>query len=203
MSYIQYKEWSLHFFVKCLFPGVQGTNPQQTVKRRYTAYKFYLYNFIPCALDASQSKVCYLFRSYSENSCNCGLGKYLTEKCYHILTLCVIQVGAAVAGGTSGETQTSLGSARVDQTQQVTVGQRPEIKRLTVEKVPLRESRSLDDTRAKGLALTLSGLYFGWRNQMQFFSNVNHYLVFRFIVLHMSDKECQSYDQILYSGMRN
>lgn len=69
------------------------------------------------------------------------------------LTLCVIQVGAgaAAAGGTSGETQTSLGSVRVDQTQQVTVGQRPEIKRLTVEKVPLRESRSLDDTRAKGM----------------------------------------------------
>lgn len=67
----------------------------------------------------------------------------------------MIQVGAAAAGGTSGETQTSLGPVRVDQTQQVTVGQRPEIKRLTVDKVPLRESRSLDDTRAKGIALTL------------------------------------------------
>ncbi|KAK4318471.1 hypothetical protein Pmani_010529 [Petrolisthes manimaculis] len=63
----------------------------------------------------------------------------------------VIQVGAAAAvsstGGVPGEAQSSLLSTWVDQTQQVTVGQRPEIKRLTVDKVPLRESRSLDDTR--------------------------------------------------------
>ncbi|XP_042220022.1 ralA-binding protein 1-like isoform X2 [Homarus americanus] len=58
----------------------------------------------------------------------------------------VIQVG-----GGSGvvEEHTHSGAPRLDHSQ-VLLNQRPEMKRLTVDKVPLRESRSLDDSRAKG-----------------------------------------------------
>lgn len=58
----------------------------------------------------------------------------------------VIQVGAA-SGTVEG--QSYPGVPRLDNSQ-VLVNQRPEMKRLTIEKVPLRETRSLDDSRVKG-----------------------------------------------------
>lgn len=59
----------------------------------------------------------------------------------------VIQVGVDISG--SGEGQCHSGNSRLDQSQ-VLVNQRPEMKRLTVDKTPLRETRSLDDSKPKG-----------------------------------------------------
>ncbi|XP_071513634.1 uncharacterized protein [Panulirus ornatus] len=58
----------------------------------------------------------------------------------------VIQVGGA-SGTVEG--QSYPGVPLLDDSQ-VLVNQRPEMKRLTIEKVPLRETRSLDDSRARG-----------------------------------------------------
>ncbi|XP_069186767.1 ralA-binding protein 1 isoform X2 [Procambarus clarkii] len=66
------------------------------------------------------------------------------EHCGHVT---VIQVGVGSSGASEG--QCHSGATRHDQSQ-VLVNQRPEIKRLAVEKTSLRETRSLDDSRGRG-----------------------------------------------------